>query len=228
MMFLTMMEQSKVKRLRTKLVHPRGVFHSMESDFVETSEATREAIHELSLLNDGSVMALNEYSGNPSVVEEVYERRTDVYTYQVYEVGTRILVFVRFKANDSVQEFFSLQREHQLIIEYPAHITADGGLRITFVGEIGQLRDAIETLEEALDVIIERFSAYRPTNEQYVHLLTDRQRETLNTAVELGYYESPRQATHNDIAAKLDRSTGTVAVHLQKVEAHIMPEVISL
>lgn len=226
-MFLTMVGQSKVKRLRTKLIHPRGVFHPMEKDFVETSEAAREAIHELSLLNDGSVMALNEYSGNPSVVAEIYERRTDIYTYQVYEVGNRILVFVRFKANDSVQEFFSLQREHQFIIEYPAKITADGGLRITFVGEIGQLRDAIGTLEEVLDVIVEYFSAYRPTSEQYVHLLTERQRETLKTAVELGYYESPRQATHNDIAAKLDRSTGTVAVHLQKVEAQIMSEVIS-
>jgi predicted DNA binding protein len=52
-------------------------------------------------------------------------------------------------------------------------------------------------------------------------VLTERQQEVLEVALELGYYDVPRQATHNDIAERLDLSVGTVGEHLQKIEARV-------
>ena len=52
--------------------------------------------------------------------------------------------------------------------------------------------------------------------------LTDRQREVAETAVELGYYDIPRSASQEDIAAELDCAPSTIAEHLRKAEARIL------
>jgi predicted DNA binding protein len=53
-------------------------------------------------------------------------------------------------------------------------------------------------------------------------MLSDRQREALEVAVELGYYDTPREATHTDIAAELDCAPNTASDHLQKGEAKLV------
>jgi len=53
-------------------------------------------------------------------------------------------------------------------------------------------------------------------------MLTERQQETLQAAIEAGYYNVPREATHEDIAERLGRSDGTVGEHLRKIEAKVM------
>lgn len=44
----------------------------------------------------------------------------------------------------------------------------------------------------------------------------------LSAAVEAGYYRNPRGAGYEDLAAAVDRSTGTVGEHLRKAEAKLM------
>ena len=36
--------------------------------------------------------------------------------------------------------------------------------------------------------------------------------------MQAGYYETPREATHEDVADRLDCSPATVSEHLQKIE----------
>ena len=52
--------------------------------------------------------------------------------------------------------------------------------------------------------------------------LTDRQREVVETAHELGYYEVPREASTEAVAAALDLDPSTVAEHLQRAERNLM------
>ncbi len=52
--------------------------------------------------------------------------------------------------------------------------------------------------------------------------LTDRQREVVETAYELGYYEVPREAPTDAVAAELDLDPSTVAEHLQRAERNLM------
>ena len=54
--------------------------------------------------------------------------------------------------------------------------------------------------------------------------LTDRQREVLQTAYERGYYEVPRDASTEDVAAELDLDPSTVAEHLQRAERNLLTE----
>ncbi|WP_394296308.1 helix-turn-helix domain-containing protein [Natrinema versiforme] len=52
--------------------------------------------------------------------------------------------------------------------------------------------------------------------------LTERQRDTVKTALELGYYDIPKRATQEDIAAELNCAPSTAAEHLQKAESQIL------
>ncbi|MFB9806579.1 helix-turn-helix domain-containing protein [Haladaptatus pallidirubidus] len=58
-------------------------------------------------------------------------------------------------------------------------------------------------------------------------LLTDRQREVMDVALDLGYYDVPRQATHRDIADRMGLSVGTVGEHLQKIESRVFKGIVS-
>jgi predicted DNA binding protein len=41
-------------------------------------------------------------------------------------------------------------------------------------------------------------------------------------AVEMGYYDTPRQVTYDDIAAEVDVAPGTVGEILRKVESRLL------
>lgn len=56
--------------------------------------------------------------------------------------------------------------------------------------------------------------------------LTDRQREVIETAHELGYYEVPREASTQDIAETLDLDPSTVTEHLQRAERHLINDLL--
>lgn len=54
--------------------------------------------------------------------------------------------------------------------------------------------------------------------------LSDRQREAVLVALELGYYESPKAATHADVTAELGCAPGAASERLQKAEATLVRE----
>lgn len=52
--------------------------------------------------------------------------------------------------------------------------------------------------------------------------LTDRQRQVLRTAFEAGYYEWPRQATGEEVAAELGISSATFSEHVHAAERRLL------
>lgn len=58
--------------------------------------------------------------------------------------------------------------------------------------------------------------------ERPLDTLTDRQRDVLETAYELGYYEVPRKASSEAVATELGLEISTVAEHLQRAERNLL------
>lgn len=56
--------------------------------------------------------------------------------------------------------------------------------------------------------------------------LTEKQRRTIVRAVELGYYETPRQATLSDLTAEFNISKSAISQRLNKAEAKILRRVV--
>ena len=57
--------------------------------------------------------------------------------------------------------------------------------------------------------------------------LTDRQREVIKTAFDMGYYEVPREMSTEEIAAELELDPSTVAEHIQRAERNVLGRLLS-
>jgi hypothetical protein len=57
--------------------------------------------------------------------------------------------------------------------------------------------------------------------------LTDHQREALRTAYELGYFEIPRGASLEDVAARLDISASSVSERLRRAQTQLIEETVA-
>lgn len=57
--------------------------------------------------------------------------------------------------------------------------------------------------------------------------LTDRQREALRIAYELGYFEIPREATLEDVAVALDVTASSVSERLRRAQTQLVEETVA-
>lgn len=58
--------------------------------------------------------------------------------------------------------------------------------------------------------------------------LTERQREVLETAHEMGYFEHPKEANAGEVAADLDIATSTFSEHLAAAQSKLMDSILDV
>lgn len=105
----------------------------------------------------------------------------------------------------------------------------DRGCTLTVVGSRDAIRRHVESHPgTGVDVplSLRRLTDYRGPDDD-LDALTARQREVLEAAYELGYYEVPREATADEIARRLDLDRSTVTEHLQRAERNLLSTVLS-
>jgi len=109
-----------------------------------------------------------------------------------------------------------------LIVRTPL-VFRDGEIHARIVGDPAPLQEAFERQGDDVSVRIDEVAS-RPTDAERPmgERLSDRQREALAVATELGYYEAPREATHEDVADQLGCSAQTAGDHLRKAEAKLV------
>ncbi|MHB9285651.1 helix-turn-helix domain-containing protein [Halobacteriales archaeon Cl-PHB] len=98
----------------------------------------------------------------------------------------------------------------------------DGEMRFRVVGEGAALQAAFDDAPAPVTVRVEEITSLGAGLEPPASALTDRQREALETALALGYYDQPRAATHEDVAGELDCAAPTASEHLRKAESRLV------
>ncbi|WP_092687487.1 helix-turn-helix domain-containing protein [Halorientalis regularis] len=76
------------------------------------------------------------------------------------------------------------------------------------------------------EVKIDWLGDYEPGHDGPLAQLTDRQREALETAYELGFYQSPRATSYEEIAAELDCVPSAANDLLRRAEAALVATVL--
>jgi predicted DNA binding protein len=111
----------------------------------------------------------------------------------------------------------------------------DGTLHVTVhVDEVERLRTLVRNLQDQFgSVSIEYLVEGRRegTDESDVvtvdrGLLTDRQREVLQTAHEMGYFDYPRESNATTVAESLDIEPSTFSEHLAATQSKLLGELI--
>ncbi|MCU4926867.1 helix-turn-helix domain-containing protein [Halobacteria archaeon AArc-dxtr1] len=161
--------------------------------------------------------------GDAEALEKAMQEIPEVIGYDMERIDERsCYVYVRDATTDSLQAMFSPLSSGGLIAVPPIEYEPDGTVVFSIFGPDDEIQDAIEGFSVPVDVTIEEVGSLTSTAATIEATLTDRQREVTKTAVQLGYYDIPRSANQEDIAAELDCAPSTIAEHLRKVEARIL------
>ena len=101
--------------------------------------------------------------------------------------------------------------------------THPNGLKLTIRGTTGALRQMRTDLEHVLiDGYSMKLGSESEFNPEFADFLPERQTVVLNKAIDMGYYDRPRQCTQREIADELNLKQATVSEHLQAAESAII------
>nr|WP_244995667.1 helix-turn-helix domain-containing protein [Halomicroarcula pellucida] len=90
------------------------------------------------------------------------------------------------------------------------------------VGPHQRLQAAVDATPSGVDTVIQQVGEYDLGRPPIPPALPPRQRDALAVALDAGYYDVPRTANRDDVAARLDCAPSTASEHLQKAEAHLV------
>lgn len=101
-------------------------------------------------------------------------------------------------------------------------VVSERGATMSLVGPQEAISGTVSEYETAgVSTTLQKLGLYdgreRPLDE-----LTDRQREVIRTAYDMGYYEVPREVTTEAIASEMEVDPSTVAEHLQRAERNLL------
>jgi hypothetical protein len=131
-------------------------------------------------------------------------------------------IVVQFETSDPL--LLLSVRESGLPLEPPVEIN-DGEATV----EVTASRDRLSTFGQQLEQFGMRFDVdfIRGEMEETERLLTDRQRELVVTAVQKGYYDTPRECSLTELAADLDMAKSTLSETLHRAEGTIISEFVA-
>ncbi|MFB6139204.1 MAG: helix-turn-helix domain-containing protein [Halosimplex sp.] len=203
-------------------------FHPVSERIVADPDVHGEAIHRMDDLGDGTVTLLAEVSGDADRYRALLADSPEVEEFTVADgEGDRAWGYSRVETNDLVEYMLEQDRELELVRDMPIELTDDGGQRVTLIGTEAAFSRAAGFPEPGgYEITVEKTGEYRPESDRLVDALTERQREVLEAAVAVGYYETPREATHEDVADVVGCSPATVGEHLQKIERAVFGALI--
>jgi predicted DNA binding protein len=207
--------------------HPDGWFQSLGAAFAEEDDVTRVAVHSLQLLDDGQALYLYELEGDAHTVRKLLDDTDIATSYQVVESGGSTFAYIHFEPTTTVERLLRTPATYGLVVDGPVTVRGDGSVELTYVGEEGDIKEALTSTPDELTVTIKRVGDYVPDTQQLFADLSSRQQEVLRTAHELGYYEQPRRATQADVAAELNCSPGNVGNILRRIQNTIVNEIIN-
>jgi len=188
---------------------------------------SREAIHHVELLDDGTVLMLAEGSGDQATYVEIMQESPHVHDFLV-SGSERWMAVSHFELSPATKQLMKRADRPEVIVDTPIQINSDGSLRITYLGDESALQTLFTAMTDDAPFQMEvlETGSYTPDQHSLTRLLTTRQREVLEVAINAGYYEAPRQATHDDIADHLGIAPTTVGEHLRKVERRVFTAIV--
>lgn len=203
-----------------------GAIHPVDAVLADTPGLTREALVHVNALGNGTGVLLYRLRGDTDgLLDRLDDHPAVLNCAGLEERDETFHLYLHVKSGQPAGQLMAVAQKYALMIIPPLAFT-DGGLRVTIVGTHEMLRQALEEFPDEIRVSVEQAGRYSPDGRNVLSLLTDRQLEVFETAVEQGYYDIPRRATHRDIADVLGCAPSTVDEHLRKAESRVLTTLV--
>jgi predicted DNA binding protein len=136
-------------------------------------------------------------------------------------------LYVEHETRDEDAAFREPFLEERVLTIPPIEYTADGEVRMDIIGRAEDVQAVVDGFPDEFGVRVDRIREYGRGVDAFASLLTDRQREAVSIAVDLGYYDVPRTSSLEAVAAELECAPSTASDHLQKAEARLARQVLT-
>lgn len=113
-----------------------------------------------------------------------------------------------------------------LLVVPPIEYGPDGTATFSLFGTSKEIQAALEDVPDPVDVEVREVGGMAGTPGVEGAALSRRQREAVEAAVELGYYDVPRGASHEDVADRIGCAPSTAAEHLRKAESKLVRRLV--
>ena len=129
--------------------------------------------------------------------------------------------YLRNELNDLSRRLFGTFTRGSLLV-FPPLEYGDGAATLSVFGPLDEVQAAIEAVPPPVEATVDEVSGMGATPGLVEPLLSPRQREAVAVALEVGYYDIPREGDYRAIAARMGCATSTAAEHLRKAESKVL------
>jgi hypothetical protein len=213
--------------LRARPTEGEG-FHPLGEQLSTDPAVERGKIYRVDLLDDGTGLLLAEARGDRDRYREILESSEHVLDFSIAgetEEGWWYS-YTHFEPTEVTERMLGVRYDLGLAMEMPIEVEPGGAMVVTLVGPEGAFAEAMRADDPEYELEVLETGEHTPDLDDLFLSLTDRQREVLEAAVELGYYDDPRAATHEDVAREVDAAPSTVGEHLRKVESRVFAQLV--
>lgn len=193
-------------------------------------------VAEFSEQTDGSLTSVSRAGTDGGTITEEFtvtgdSKLDDDRLSQLFEYRSASVYRFRHEPLDCVCEF--VEENNHPISEIRAQ---DGSLILSLhLTTIQDLRDLVTDLRERYGSVRIRYLLQVESDEEgnadivpiNRNRLTDRQREVLEVAYQMGYFSYPREANATDVAEELGIDSSTFTEHLAAAQSKLMKELVA-
>lgn len=207
-----------MKSMRIVMTFARSASPPVLAEFSRSPELDREVILGGQTV-DGVETITSYVTGSIDAYEGLMADRDDVLELEITPAEDGFFVYLRRELGSGGMSLLDALSRQTVVVIPPIEVRSDRTIRMTLVGHPDDLRDIlVEAPEEvSLDVrSIRDGVTASPIG------LSERQREALRTAWEVGYYDVPRRSGIETVADELDCAVSTASELLRRGESRLV------
>ncbi|WP_247002627.1 helix-turn-helix domain-containing protein [Halosolutus gelatinilyticus] len=149
-----------------------------------------------------------------------------VRSYELVPAGdAAFYAYIRDATTEPLRDVFELADRAPALVIPPVEY-ADGTVSYSIVGPPAEIQTAIDGLPEPIAVTVTEIGGIEAAPGVADSLLSERQRDAIEAALALGYYELPRSASHKQVANAIGCAPSTAAEHIRKAESKLLRSIV--
>jgi hypothetical protein len=207
-----------MKRIQFSVTYPDRYVHPLQQRIMRDTSITRIELLMWSPTEDATTLFWCD--GEQNAAENVIRNLDSLLVSNLVEDGDGTYVFLQQEEYEFPASILNRIAGSQVIFLPPVVFLETGEIQFETVGETNALSTFYDDFSELGNLTIEQVHEFE--RKRSPSRLTERQREALEAAVSVGYYEIPRDGAIADIAAALDCSTSTAGELVRKAEAMVI------
>ncbi|MFB9805131.1 helix-turn-helix domain-containing protein [Haladaptatus pallidirubidus] len=216
-----------MKYVRLTLRHPPELRNPMRSFIMEHDAMERAELLNWNLSHADRDYVLFRIVGDTEAYEDAIEGEPLILAYELTPLSdASFYAYIEHAKRDVDDEFRTAFEGTSILVVPPITYTSDGAMRMELVGKAKDMNVVLEGLDSDIDMAVEQIGEYDTPQTRLWSELTERQQEAPGIAVEVGYYDVPRESGVEAVAEELDCAASTASTHLRNAESKIVRELV--